>query len=196
MAPLDAALAALRSSFDQVAPLPDDVWADLRDVWRLRPVRAGEVLTRAGDVERRFAQVAEGVQRGYFLTPDAAEVTIAFAYPADFTGVPDSFFLQTPSAYTLEAMTDGAQLETDHSTFAALVDRHRALEHWVSRLLALALAGRGKREREMLSLSAEARYARLVRESPHLLDLVPLRHVASYLGMTPETLSRVRARRS
>ena len=196
MTPSDDALRLLRRSFEQFVPLPEDVWADVRLPWRLRPVRKGEVLTREGDVEDAFALVLEGVHRGYFLTPGDDEATVAFTYPPGYSGVPDSFFLREPSAYTLEALTDGLVLSIDHAALSALMARHRGLDRWAWRLLATALAGRAKREREMLSLSADERYRRLVRESPHLLDLVPLRHVASYLGMSPETLSRVRSGRS
>jgi CRP-like cAMP-binding protein len=189
------ALARLRRAFEALSPIPDAVWAEVRRPWRLRAVRRGEVLTRTGDVERTFGLVLDGVQRAFFLTPDGDEVTVAFAYASDFTGVPDSFFLQTPSAYVLDALTDGRVLAVDHARFAALMERHRALDRWAWRLMASALAGRAKRERDLLTLPAEARYARLLRESPHLLGLVPLKYVASYLGMAPETLSRVRAAR-
>ena len=196
MLPTDDDLRLLRRSFELFVPLPDAVWDEVRLPWRLRSVRKGEVLTRAGEVEHAFGLVIEGVHRGYFLTPSGDEVTVAFAYPPSYSGVPDSFFLREPSAYTLEALTDGLVLSADHAALAALMARHRELDQWAWRLLAAALAGRAKREREMLSLAAEERYARLVRESPHLLGLVPLRHVASYLGMSPETMSRVRSGRS
>ena len=196
MAPSDDVLGLLRQSFERFVPLPDNVWADVRRPWRLRTVRKGDVLTRAGEVEQAFSLVLSGVQRGYFLTSDGGEVTVAFTYPPGYSGVPDSFFLREPSAYTLEALTDGLALSVGYPAFSALMARHRELDRWAWQLLAAALAGRAKREREMLSLSAGERYARLVRESAHVLDLVPLRHVASYLGMSPETLSRVRADRS
>lgn len=191
----DDAFVRLRRSFERFVPLPDAVWDEIRRPWRPRTVRHGEILTAEGETERTFALVLEGVQRLYFLTPGGDEVTVAFAYPPSYSGVPDSFFLQEPSAYVLEALTDGYVLEIDHSSLLALMDRHRVLERWAWRLLAAAGAGRGKRERELLTLSAEERYARLLRKSPHLLGLVAQKHLASYLGMTPETLSRVRARR-
>lgn len=190
------ALALLRRSFERFAPLPDAVWGEVKRPWRTRAVRRGDTLTREGETERTFSLVLEGVQRAFFHGPGGRDVTVAFAYPPEYSGVPDSFFLQTPSAYTLEALTDGLVLAVDHAPFADLLDRHRELERWAWRLLATAASGRAKREREMLTLSAEERYARLLREAPHLPQLVAQKHLASYLGMTPETLSRLRADRS
>jgi CRP-like cAMP-binding protein len=193
---LAAALDQLRRSFEQFGPLPDAVWDEVQRPWQLRPVRRGEVLTQEGQTERTFALVVEGVQRAYFLDREGDEITVAFTYPPSYSGIPDSFFLQTPSAYTLEALTDGLVLATDHASLIGLIERHRELERWAWRLLAAAGAGRGKRERELLTMTASERYERLLRESPHLLQIVPQKHIASYLGMTPETLSRVRASRS
>ena len=194
MTPADTDLALLRSAFERFVPLSDEVWAEVNTLWHVRKVERSTTLTQVGETERSFGLVLEGVQRLYFTTLDGADVTVAFAYPPNYTGVPDSFFLQAPSAYALEALTDGRVLWIDYASLMWLMDQHRELERWAWRLLAAAGAGRGKREREALTLSAEERYARLLRESPHLPDLVAQHHLASYLGMTPETLSRIRAR--
>jgi CRP-like cAMP-binding protein len=146
-----------------------------------------------GETETTFSIIVEGTHRLYFPTPDGDEHTLAFAYAPDYSGVPDSFFFQRPSDYGLETLSDGWILATDHPSLTGLMERHRELERWAWHLFAHALAGRLKREREMLTMTAQERYERLVRESPHILQLAPLRHVASYLGMSPETLSRARA---
>lgn len=190
---LEDALAQLRRSIERFTPLPDAVWTDVRPVWTLRRVRRGEQLTLEGETESTFGLVVEGVHRLYFSTPDGDEHTVAFAYPPDYTGVPDSLFLQTPSACGLDALSDGWILATDYPRLSALMDRHRELERWAWRLFASALSGRLKRDRDLLTMTAQERYERLLRESPQVLQLVPLRHVASYLGMSPETLSRARA---
>lgn len=193
MADLEDSLVKLRRSFERFVKLPDAAWAEIRRPWRLKTVRRGEILTRKGDTERTFSLVLEGFQRVYVPRSGGRDLTVAFAYPVNYSGIPDSFFLQKPSAYYLEALTDGEILAVDHARFEALMDQHRELERWAWKLLATASAGRGKRERELLTLTAEERYDRLFREAPHLFQLVPQKHLATYLGMTPETLSRIRA---
>ena len=194
MTPADTDLALLRSAFERFVPLKDEIWGQVNEPWHVHKVKRGTTLAQVGETEQSFGLVLEGIQRLYFMTPAGTDVTVAFTYPPNYTGVPDSFFLQAPSAYALETLTDGRVLWTDHASLMGLMDRHRELERWAWRLLAVAGAGRGKREREALTLSAEERYSRLLRESPHLPDLVAQHHLASYLGMTPETLSRIRAR--
>ncbi|MEO0559100.1 MAG: Crp/Fnr family transcriptional regulator [Bacteroidota bacterium] len=187
------ALDQLRRSIETFVSLPEEVWAEVQKPWHLRPVRRGEQLTLEGEMESTFSLIVVGVQRLYFTTPDGDEHTVAFVYPPDYSGVPDSLFLQVPSAYGLDALSDGVILATGRNRLLELMERHRELDRWAWRLFASALAGRLKRERELLTLTAQERYERLLRESPQILQLAPLRHVASYLGMSPETLSRARA---
>lgn len=183
----------LRKSFERFVSLSDDAWEEIKKPWVFRTVRRGEVLTREGQTERFFALVLDGVQRLHFLTQNGEDHNIGFTYPYNYSGVPDSFFLQTPSSFNLEALTDGKMLTIDHENMLSLMDRYRELDRWAWRLLASAGAGRFRREQQMLTMTAEERYDRLFREAPHLFQLVPLHHLASYLGMRPETLSRIRA---
>ncbi|PSQ66479.1 MAG: Crp/Fnr family transcriptional regulator [Bacteroidetes bacterium QH_2_64_74] len=194
--PPDRALTRLRRSFEQFCTLPDSVWDDVRQAWVQCNVSRGEVLTDEGETERGFLLVLEGVHRVFFTARDGNEHTVAFSYPTDYSGIPDSFFLQVPSGYRLEPLSDSSVLATDYDTLSALMDRHRELERWAWRLLASALRGRSKRERDHMRLTAEERYERLLEESPQLVQRVPLKHIASYLGMSPETLSRIRSSNS
>ncbi len=191
--PPERARTWLRRSFESFCTLPDSVWDDVRHAWVHCDVDCGEVLTEEGETERGFLFVLDGVHRVYFTTRDGNEHTVAFAAPSDYSGIPDSFFLQAPSAYRLEALSDSSVLATDYDTLSALMDNHRELERWAWRLLASALRGRSKRERDHMRLTAEERYERLLEESPQLVQRIPLKHIASYLGMSPETLSRIRS---
>lgn len=190
--PSEEALLRLRRSFEQFCPLSDPVWDEVRRPWSRCDVQRGDVLTDEGETERGFLFVLEGVQRVFFTTPEGHEHTVAFASATDYSGIPDSFFLQVPSGYRLESLSDGSVLATDYESLSALMDTHRELERWAWQLLASALRGRAKRERDHMTLTAKDRYERFLHECPRLVQRVPLKHIASYLGMSPETLSRIR----
>jgi len=183
---------ALRHSFERYVDLPNPVWNRLQSIWDARQIRKGERLTDEGARERRFYFILEGVHRVYFVTPQGVDVTVAFAYAGDYSGIPDALFLAKPSSHSLVAVTAGRVLETSHEQLQRVMNASPVLDRWAWRLLAASLRGRALRERRHLSMSASERYERFVEDSGHLLQHVPLKHIASYLGMTPETLSRVR----
>jgi len=190
--PLEHPWLALRQSFERYVDLPDPVWTRLRGIWDARQIRKGEHLTEEGEQERSFYVVLDGVHRVCFFTSQGTDVTVAFAYAGDYSGIPDSLLLEKPSTHALVAVTSGRVLETSHEQLRRVMNASPVLDRWAWRLLAASLRGRALRERRHLSMTAAERYQRFVEDSGHLLQHVPLKHIASYLGMTPETLSRVR----
>ena len=73
-----------------------------------------------------------------------------------------------------------------------IFDKYKWVERWGRILNANILIGIGRRQVEVRSYTAEERFERLFNQSPHIFQLVPQKHLASYLGMTPETFSRMR----
>ncbi len=175
-----------------IRPLPDDVWAEFAAIWQPFEARRKTVLTKAGDVERHLYFVLSGVQRAFYLHErDQREATLVFTYAGSFSGVADSFLTQSPSRYYLETLTASSFLRTTHARFQALIDAHRSLEEAMFRATALALAGALERQIELQCFSAEEKFRTLLRRSPHVLNLIPHKYLASYLGMDATTFSRL-----
>ncbi len=182
-----------RAWLTTIVPLTDDEWAAVEG--RLRPVRlsAGEPFVTEGQVRRRVGYVHRGVLR-HLVLRDGTEHVVGFDFEGDVAGDLGGFFDGAPATNTVSAVEGTDLLALSHDDWAGLAVQVPAL-----RAVRGAIAGRlfeGARARavEMQQYTAEERYRRLLGRSPHVFQRVPLYMVASYLGVTPEALSRIRRR--
>lgn len=151
------------------------------------------VITRQGDTEKYLYVVMDGIQRAY-ATHDDKEVTLIFSYTGSFSGVVDSFFLQCPSAFCLETITATKCLRIHYADMQRLMQEHRAIESWVRMAITKVLADTLHRHIEILSYSAEEKFVALLSRSPHMLNLVPHKYLASYIGVDPTNFSKILGR--
>ena len=148
------------------------------------------VLTRVGEVEKYMYFVNKGVLRGFFVNGDH-EYTHGFSYEGDLSGIPDSFLNQTPSMYFLETMAPCELLRTTFEKLQKAFEQSQEIERLSRKMSERMLLGISKRQVELQCLSAEERFKTFLRRSPHLLQMIPQKHLASYLNMAPETFSRL-----
>lgn len=181
-----------RVTFERYVTLSDEQWAVMRPYWRERVFGRGAMITSVGQVEDWFSIVGSGVQR-MFIPTDGEDVCIGFSYGHSWSGVFDSYVTRTPSRFALQAVTDSMLLSIHHDDLEALYAKVPPLERSGRLILEQLVVGRATREIELLTLDAEQRYRALLERSPHLLQLVTQKDIASYLRMTPETFSRLRS---
>ncbi len=180
-------LRKLVHSFGEVDDVAFDAFAA---PWTEVKIKRKEIITRQGDTEKYLYLVLDGVQRAC-VTHDETEVTLVFSYSGSFSGVIDSFFLQQPSAFDLEALTASRCLRIHYNDMAVLMREHRSIETWVRLALTRVLADTLQRHIEILSYSAEEKFTTLLRRSPHVLNLVPHKYLASYIGVDPTNFSKL-----
>lgn len=181
----------LHSFANAIHPLREEEWAAFRAAWQPFACKRKTLLTSSGDTERYLYFVLEGVQRGYYVDAHGAEATIVFTYPYSFSGIADSFLTQTPSHYHLETLTASAFLRTTHRQVEELMERYPAIRQLVLKATAFALKGVLERQVEIQCFSAEQKFRQLLRRSPHLLNLIPHKYLASYLGIDATTFSKL-----
>lgn len=184
----------VRQAIERYVKLSDEEWALILGSWQERAFPKGAIITATGQVERWFSIVKEGVQRIYF-EHEGNEACVGFAYGNSWSGVFDSFVSQSPSRFVLQAMTPSVLFSIAHEDLQDLYRRIPKLERFGRLMLEEVVVARATREVEQLTLTAQQRYDRLMGRSPHLLQLVPQKDIASYLGMSPETFSRARSRK-
>lgn len=185
-----ASLETLRLQIFRIHPLDDAAWEAMSRVWTVVDVSRKQFITRAGDVGHYLYHVLEGVQRAVYID-DNREATIVFSYPPSFSGVVDSFFSRQPSRYFLEALTQSRFLRMHHHELERLMQEHRSIETFVRVAVTQALAGTLQRQIELLCYSAEEKFTTLLRRSPQVLQLIPHKYLASYIGVDPATFSRL-----
>lgn len=186
-------LALLREFIARIHPLDDAAWEAFAEGWQLHIARRKTVLTAAGEVERYLYFVLDGVQRAFYLSDSGREATIVFTYPPSFAGVPDSLLTGLPSDVYFETLTASRFLRLRGDHFTRLIEEFPAVKTMVMRSLAHALHGVLKRQAEVQAYSSEEKFRALMARSPHLLNLVPHKYIASYLGIDATNFSKLLA---
>jgi CRP-like cAMP-binding protein len=161
----------------------------------MKPVeyKRKEVITREGQVERYLYFVTEGVQKSYYIK-EGSEHVIAFTYPPSFSGIPESFLTQTPSRYFLEPITHSKMLRISYSQLEELLLNDLHLERLMRKATEAVLAGIIERHHELLAYSIEERFRAFAKRSPQMLNLVPHKDLASYLGINATNFSKLLAK--
>jgi CRP-like cAMP-binding protein len=188
----DAAFGVLREYLEVRAAFGAGDLDIVRDAFLYQRLSAGEFLQRAGDVTRYAAFVATGCLRNYVIDPKGKEHIVQFA--PETWWLADSNSLQTgaPSSYFIDALEDSEVLLIDGPSHLRLVDRVHGYAAAFRNGLQKHAAAKDQRIVSALSASAEERYLEFLRVYPSIAQRVPQNMLASYLGMTPETVSRIR----
>ena len=184
----------LKAFLLKLHPLSENELDVFTKAWQELTVKRKTMLTAAGETEKYLYFVTGGVQRAFYLTEDNREATIVFTYPPSFSGVADSFLTQTPSRYFLETITASRFLRIHHEAVQELCNRYTNVQQLFFKATAFALKGALERHIELQCFSNEEKFKTLLQRSPHILNLVPHKYLASYLGMDATNFSKLLAK--
>jgi CRP-like cAMP-binding protein len=157
-----------------------------------RKLEKGEYLLRAGDISKYLAFVLKGCLRLYSIDAKGREHILQFAPEDWWVGDIESFSKNKSSLYFIDAMEDSEVLLIDHPSQERLFREIPAAALFFQELMQNRQAATQKRIIFSMSASAEDRYVDFLKTYPHFAQRVPQHMIASYLGITPESLSRIR----
>jgi CRP-like cAMP-binding protein len=177
-----------------VNALPLVVQQVLQDAVVVKQYAKGDFLLRGGEVCRASFQLTKGVARKYYLH-EGKEVTTDFFFADDLAVSLQSYALQQPSEEFIQAVADTTVTSLSFEAFQGLKSKYPVLLQLDLLLTETYGLWLEQRLREFHTLSATQRYEKLLQEQPHWVQHIPLTYLASYLGISLETLSRIRARR-
>lgn len=191
MKPDPESLEKLRQLTLGISPLPEADWAAFAGLFE--PFAAGRkvTLTETGQYEKYLYFVLEGVQRIFLNREDGREATLIFTYPPSFAGVLDSIMLNTPSRYEFETLSASRFLRAPVSEINFLTTQRPAIAELIRKGLSHALSGLLERLAELQSFSSAEKFRSLLTRSPHILQWVPHKYLANYIGIEPTNFSKL-----
>jgi CRP/FNR family transcriptional regulator, anaerobic regulatory protein len=166
---------------------------ELMPMFKTRHLKAGEIILPIGAICKNAAIVVNGVTRNFFYKEDK-EITSWFDFEGSFAGSLYSFYSQTPSIEGIESIVDSLLLELSFENFTLLTQKHPAFKQFRENVTNAFIANLEERGRIFQSCGAEERYEKFVKEHPNSIQKIPLKYIASFLGITPETLSRIKSK--
>jgi CRP-like cAMP-binding protein len=158
------------------------------------PVNKKDILLKEGQVCTKFYFVNKGAIRAYYVDRQDKETTIMFGVADWWITDMYSFLNQVPAVMYLDALEKSEVLELSKEDMDALYVRVPKFERFFRIIIQNAYVREQVRVIQNLSMSAEERYEIFLKKYPHVAQRVTLKQIASYLGITPEFLSTIRAR--
>lgn len=154
--------------------------------------RKEEIFLNAGNICDSYLIVDAGFLRSYLYDTEGTEVTLSFFPPLSAVFEVASFFQRVPSVETIEALTDGSGWMLSFREVNSLFHSIPEFREFGRALLVKGYIAFKQRTLSMINQTAEQRYERLLNTNPEIFQYAPLKHTASYLGITDSSLSRIR----
>jgi CRP-like cAMP-binding protein len=181
-------------NFNTKVPLTEEEQELIKNYLTVKKIRKRQYLLQEGDVCKCVAFVEKGALRLYRINEDGSEHIVAFALEGSFITDLYSFLTNEPSMYNIDAIEDSELVLITKGPSDELRRRSSKYQEFIFQITSDAYIQLEKRITSTISLSIEERYKELIANNPDIIQRVPQHMIASYMGLNPETLSRVRRR--
>lgn len=185
----------IRSYYQNLIPqLEDHEWESMRELLTVQTLKKGEILTRNGQVCKQVSFIDKGLLRMYYLV-EGKEVCTAFVPENNYLAQYDSFLTRQPSAGNIDALEDSLLINLSYDNMQHLYNKHPVFQIFGRHIAEMLFIMCSSQTNALLTLTPEERYQRLLDTQPFIVQRVPQYMIASYIGITPEHLSRLRRRK-
>lgn len=184
----------LIESLEKHIPLSENDKALIVSSLRERKVKKGQFLVHEGAVSRYTNFVQEGSVRTYFIDSNGQEHIVQFAIEGWWISDLNSFIMQSPATFNVQAIEDCVILELPFESLEILYEKIPKLERYFRIITQRAFVGFQQRVVQNISMAAEDRYLAFQQKYPKIELRIPQKLVASYLGISAEFLSKIKKR--
>lgn len=185
----------INSSFEflnSIGDIPEDLFKELENISEFKRVGAGTQIVKLNEVPTKVYLLLSGVIRCYLSTESGKEYNKSFYFPTSFMGALTALVKKQPSRFVFESISECELYEVDYLQLMELYEKNTTLKVFYSKVLEMVYMQYEKRLVDLISLDATQRYLELRKQNPNIDRLISQYHIASYLGITPVQLSRIR----
>lgn len=161
-------------------------------LFQIHTLRKGEFFIRAGDVPQVIGFTISGILRLYYMDTDGNEFTKSFCAENSFVAAYSALLLKQPSRLFIQALEDVKLLIADYSAYRSLSNLYPGLQQLSCKIAEYLFIKKEQRESSLLLDDAKTRYLSFLEAYPGLEARLKQHYIASYLGITPVSLSRIR----
>jgi CRP-like cAMP-binding protein len=185
-------LTELKKYIDNLNPISADSWNKLSGIFSEKTLLKGDFFIREGQTANQIGFLQDGIIRAFYRNNEGLEYNKHFFVSSCFIGGYASLITGTTNQINQQALSNCQILVANFSDFTALYDTHPDIERAARKLAEFFFVHKEQREIEIVLLDADKRYLLFQKQFPFLEQQIPQYHIASYLGITPTQLSRIR----
>lgn len=181
----------LQQFLERTARIPASEWGKLREIIRYRHLERGDYFVVASDVAKDIGFVLSGLLRKFYQTEEGREYIKDFSPELRLVTAYSSLLQNKPSRLNIQAIESTKLLVIPYIQFIKLYEEHSCWQELGRKIAETLFIEREEREWELLLFTAQKRYELFLKKFPGLLKRVPQYDIASYLGISPVSLSRL-----
>lgn len=186
-------LTQLRQVFLRYHPVSENSLSLLESIAQIEEVKKNDILLPIGKTAKDVHILCEGAIIAYFIDSEGNAYNKNIFLEGDFVGSTVSYLKSTPSEFTLEAVEDSVIISFNYKKYRTLIEENMDLkDFYIAYLENNWVFDKEKREIGLVMKNATTRYLEFVNQYPDIDNRIPLRYIASHLGITPTQLSRIR----
>ena len=192
---MEIAIQLYLNSYKKISPeLTDEELEFVKPTISILKLKKKQILIHENEIQDSIAFIYSGLIRSYFINENGKEINNAFFSENEFVTDYLSFIKQQKTKYTFECLEDCTLISIPFETVETAYDKYKNFANFGRKIAEWALENRTKKYESFLYETAEERYLRFIDENKSILNRISLSHLASYLGIERQSLSRIRSR--
>ena len=192
---MEIAVQLYLNSYKKISPeLTDEELEFVKSNISILKLKKKQIFIHENEIQKSIAFIYSGLIRSYFIDENGKEINNAFFSENEFVTDYLSFIKQQKTKYIFECLEDCILISIPFETVETAFDKYKNFANFGRKIAEWALENRTKKYESFLYETAEERYLRFIDENKSILNRISLSHLASYLGIERQSLSRIRSR--